>query len=211
MKSIFDFLQIAEKLKIEKRDNKLSNGEYESVASHSWMMGLFALLFHDKMANKINIGHALKIIIVHDLAEALVGDVGLYKQCSDNDKKCKADMEYASIKKMTSVLPPKKGQEIMSLWQEYEDKKTPEAKFAKACDKLEANAQAHMFKNIEYWSDYGPDFYYDDSINRRREHFWAHEPILMEFAEFLRNMTIERMEAEGIECKKIKTDSATFS
>ena len=201
MKNFFEFLQIAEKLKSEKRDNKLSNGEYESVAAHSWMMGLFALLFYDRLKNKIDIGHALKIIIVHDLAEAIAGDIGLYKQCSDDDRKCKENAEKSAMEKIISILPSEKAVEILSLWQEYEDQKTPEAKFAKACDKLEATAQSLMFETIGYWRDYGPDFYYDDILNRRREKFWADEPALKQFHEFMRDMTIERMDAEGIDYK----------
>jgi len=202
MKNIFEFLQIAEKLKSEKRDNKLSNGEYESVASHSWMMGLFALLFHDKMENKIDIGHVLKIIIVHDLAESIVGDMPLYKQCSENDKKCKNDAEKAAIEKMASLLSPEKGQEILSLWQEYQNNETPEAKFAKACDKLEATAQSLMFDNVSYWRDYDSDFYYDCALNERRKNYWEHEPALKEFSKLMCDLTKERMESEGMDCEK---------
>jgi len=200
MKDFFEFLKIAEKLKSEKRANKLSNGEYESVASHSWMMGLFALLFHNKLENKIDIGRVLQIILVHDLAESIAGDIPIHEQCAED--KCKIDAEKAAIDKITSLLSSEKKQEILSLWQEYEDNKTPEAKFAKACDKLEALAQSLMFNNVGYWRDYDPDFYYDCALNERRENFWAHEPILKEFSKLMCDITKARMESEGIDYKK---------
>jgi 5'-deoxynucleotidase YfbR-like HD superfamily hydrolase len=106
------------------------------------------------------------------------------------------------MEKMTALLPPDKGLEIMSLWQEYEDMETPEAKFAKACDKLEATAQSLMFDNVGYWRDYDPDFYYDCVINERREKFWRHEPVLKEFSGLMRDITKKRMDAEGIDYKK---------
>jgi putative hydrolase of HD superfamily len=202
MESFFEFLRAAEKLKYEKRDNKLANGEYESVAAHTWMMSLFALLFHDKMSAPIDFERALKIIIVHDLAEAIVGDISLALQQGKEALRAKAENEKIGIAKLTSILPPSKASEIMALWQEYEDNSTPEAKFAKACDKLEAGAQALMFGTVAYWRDYGGDFYYDDALNARREKYWKHEPAFCEFYDLLRKKTIEYMDAEGLDSKK---------
>jgi 5'-deoxynucleotidase YfbR-like HD superfamily hydrolase len=202
MENIFEFLRFAEKLKCEKRDNKQSNGEYESVAGPSWMLGVLALLFHDKMTVPVDLGHALKITIVHDLAEALAGDVPLYKQCSEDARVCKAEREVAAMDKMSAILPLGKRDEIMSLWREYEDQQTPEARFIKACDKLEAFAQGLMFGKVGYWRDYGPDFYYNDTINRGREKFYAHEPAFVEFYELMRKILLDMMAAEGIDAGK---------
>jgi len=207
MNNFFEFLRLAEGLKIETHKIKLSTGKDGSVAGHSWMMALFALLFYDKMENKIDVGHVLKIIVVHDLAEALAGDIALSRQSSPEVEARKHHAERVAIKKITSVLPPEKGREILSLWEEYNDNETAEAKFAKACDKLEGVTQSLMFKNVSYWEEYGePGFYFDDRINRRRERFWKHEPALVEFAEFLRDMTIERMNDEGFDYTKYLKD-----
>ena len=201
MKEIFDFLQIAEKLKCEKRDNKLSNGDFETVAGHTWMMGLFALLFYDKMENPVDIGRALKIILVHDLAEAGCGDIGLAAQ--QNLKTAdKFALESDAINAIAGRLPAPKAAEILELWNEYESQSTPEARFAKACDKLEANAQSLMFGKVKYWSDYDPDFYYDDMINNRREKYWGYEPAFREFHETYREIGMQYMKAEGIGAEK---------
>ena len=203
MKEYFEFLRMAEGLKIETHKIKLSTGADGSVAGHSWAMGLFAILFYDKLRAKVDIGHALKLIIVHDLAESLAGDIALSRQKSPEVEARKHHAERVAIKKMIAVLPQEKGDEIMSLWEEYNAMETPESKFVKACDKLEGMVQSLMFKNVSYWEEYGePGFYFDDRINRRRERFWKHEPVLIEFYEYLRDITIERMNDEGFDYKK---------
>src|SRR5215470_13295866 len=75
---ILDFLALSERLKLELRHSWLSDGRRESVAEHSWQMALMALLVHRQLAAPVDLGRVLKLVLVHDLVEAEVGDVPFF-------------------------------------------------------------------------------------------------------------------------------------
>lgn len=138
----------AEKLKSVLRCAYTSSGKRkESSADHSWMMALLAVIFFHEVKLKVDRLKVLKMIIVHDLAEAIVGDSYPW----DTKKRInKHQREENALKRIVAQLPRRSAQEILSLWQAYEKMNTPEAKFAKAIDKLEALFQ-HNAADIKTW------------------------------------------------------------
>ena len=129
---ILEFLALSERLKLELRHSWLSDGRQESVAEHSWQMALMALLVHRHLAEPVDIGRVLKMVLVHDLVEAEVGDVPFF--ATGERKTGKAERERQAIRSIRDRLPGPTGQEIHDLWHEYEDRKTPESRFAGALD-----------------------------------------------------------------------------
>jgi Predicted hydrolases of HD superfamily len=201
MDSLLSFFVLAEKMKTVKRDNMLSNGEYDSDADHSWMLCLMVLVFHSKLKTKVNVERALKIAIVHDLAEAKIGDIPLCESI-DNIKVQidKKEAEEAAIREICAMLSPEIGDDLFGAWQEYEENATVEAKFVKALDKIEATFQALMYHDIRYWEKYGDGrIYYDIVLNDRKNKHWEHEPILAEVAEELKKMTKAKMREAGLD------------
>lgn len=73
--NILQFLALSERLKRELRHSWLSDGRRESVAEHTWQMALIALLAYRHLEQQVEIGRVLKMILVHDLVEAIAGDV----------------------------------------------------------------------------------------------------------------------------------------
>jgi putative hydrolase of HD superfamily len=146
LKNILRFIQLAEKLKTLLRHSWLSSGRQESVAEHSWRIALMCLLLEDSLKNKINLERVLSMIIVHDLPEIYAGDPHAWKGKPKN----KTQNEINALKKMLKTLPRKQQQVIKKLWEEYESKKTLEAKFAKALDKLETIDQ-HNLADLKTW------------------------------------------------------------
>lgn len=139
---IFDFLHQIEKLKFTLRFNTTSVGRRESSAEHSWRLSLMAFMIAEELKLNVNVGHAVKMAIVHDVAEAIAGDYDSYKVASgelSKDEKEKA--EKAAMKKFKSILPAERGKEIYDLWLEYEEQKTKEAIYIKALDKIETLTQ----------------------------------------------------------------------
>lgn len=201
IEKIFEFLMLAEKLKVVKRDNFKSDGEFESDADHSWMLALMAVLFEKKVKTKVDIGRVMKIIAVHDLAEAITGDVPLYKQGDGEEvKKAKDEAERAAMEKLREMLPGELGEEVFELWEEYEGRETAEARYVKALDKLEAITQSLAYEDISYWGDYGDGkFYYDNVLRDRRRGFWEHEGSFVEYAEKLKSVTREKMIEAGLD------------
>jgi putative hydrolase of HD superfamily len=92
-----------------------------------------ALVFAPHLG-EMDVMKLLKICVVHDLGEALGGDVPANVQSSKTEK---ADRERADLQELVTPLAPPQRDEILRLWDEYEAASSPEARIAKGLDKLE--------------------------------------------------------------------------
>lgn len=133
-----DFLRAAEALKVVRRSAWTSAGEPESVAEHTWRLCLMALVLHREFPDA-DLAHVLKICIVHDLGEAIGGDVPAPEQAARGT--AKAADERRDLLQLVEPLPAGIRAEMVALWDEYEAARTPEARLAKALDKLETILQ----------------------------------------------------------------------
>ena len=92
----------------------------------------------EELKLKINIERAMKIALVHDIAEGLTGEIDFrliyFGKISKKEKNAR---EKRAMRKIREVLPPKIGREIYALWEDYENSRSREAKFVKALDKIE--------------------------------------------------------------------------
>ncbi len=142
MEKIFDFLQQIEKLKSTLRYNLSTSGRKESSAEHSWRLALMTFIIAKEFELSLDVHHAVKLALTHDLAEALTGDIDAILIAEGKaSKKEKEKLELAAITKLKEILPELHGKEIYNLWLEYNNNKTREAKFIKALDKLETLTQ----------------------------------------------------------------------
>ena len=176
-KEILEFMHHAEKLKHVLRHSWLSNGMQESAAEHSWRMSLMAMMMADKVEHKIDLCKALKMIIVHDIAEAEAGDVPafMHKERAEVKK-----LEKESIEKIKEKYKDPAFNEICELWLEYEEGKTPEAIFVKALDKIEVRIQ-HNEADIKTWIDV--EYPRSQFVSDR---FCEHDKFLKEFNELVK-------------------------
>lgn len=138
-----EFLREAEKLKSTLRSGYTSTGRPESTAEHTWRLCLMALVFSEEFGN-IDLLRLIKLCIIHDLGEALSGDIPAVLQTEDFDKSAQ---ERADLDVLTKALPPMKRAEILALWEEYEAASSPEAVLAKGLDKLETILQHNQGRN----------------------------------------------------------------
>lgn len=134
---IFSFLHKAEKLKCELRHCWLSSSRQESVAEHVWRTSLMALLIFPHLNEKIDLFKSLKMVIIHDLVEIETGDTPVFMQEAHDT----SQNELQAIDKIRELIGGPVGEEIHGLWHEFNEKKTLEARFVYALDKLEANLQ----------------------------------------------------------------------
>jgi putative hydrolase of HD superfamily len=151
-KNFFEFLKIAEKLKGELRHSWVSrSGRQESVAEHMWMMALSAFVLMEESKLRLDKLKVLKMILIHDLGEAIIGDIPSHEISKRNANK--AAKEKKAIEKISKVLGKNKAaREIRNLFQEFEEQKTREAKFVYAVDKFECLVQ-HNLADIKTWDD----------------------------------------------------------
>jgi putative hydrolase of HD superfamily len=143
IEGILTFLRAAERIKTVTRSGWTSDGQQESVAEHTWRLCLMAMLLYGN-APGVDLGRLLKMCLIHDLGEAIHGDVPAPAQIADQSK---AGQERVDLLQLIAPLPPMLRQEITELWDEYELAGSREAKIAKGLDKLETILQHNQGKN----------------------------------------------------------------
>jgi putative hydrolase of HD superfamily len=179
VRDALDFLRQAEKLKDVLRSSHTSGGRPESTAEHTWRLCLWVVVFSDRLG-KIDLTKLLKICIVHDLGEALTGDIPAVSQGTG-----KTSQERADLDALTKPLPRTQREEILSLWEEYENASSPEAVLAKGLDKLETILQHNQGQNPA-------DFDYAFNLTYGVKHTSVH-PLLAEIRSILDDDTRARM------------------
>lgn len=153
LRGIIDFLQSAERLKDTLRSGVTAKGRAESVAEHTWRLCLMVMLFNRELKD-CDMLRLLKLCIVHDLGEAISGDVPAVNQHGDDGR---AARERADLVTLCAPLEEDLGREIIDLWDEYNRAASPEAVYAKGFDKLETMLQHVVGKNA-------PDFDYEFNL-----------------------------------------------
>ncbi|VVE78830.1 HD domain-containing protein [Pandoraea sputorum] len=132
-----NFLRTCERLKDVLRSAHTSSGRRESTAEHSWRLGLMATVFMDQLGDVDRL-KIMELCLVHDLGEALHGDVPATEQSGDIDKDA---VERNDLMEVCAPLDAPLREKIIALWDEYAEAKTPEARAVKALDKLETMLQ----------------------------------------------------------------------
>jgi putative hydrolase of HD superfamily len=140
---ILTFLRAAERLKTVVRSGWTSAGQQESVAEHSWRLSLMAMVLYGRNP-AVDVARLLKMCLIHDLGEAIGGDVPAPLQQTDTPK---SSRERADLRELITPLPPSLQDEIVSLWDEYEAASSLEARLAKGLDKLETILQHNQGSN----------------------------------------------------------------
>ncbi len=143
------FLRSAESLKDVLRSSHTSTGRAESTAEHSWRLCLWAIVFKHAV-DDLDMVKLLKICVIHDLGEAISGDIPAPEQTGDD----KSSLERRDMAKLLEPLPTEARLEFMTLWDEYEQGTSPEGLMVKGFDKLETIMQHNQGKNPAAF-DYG--------------------------------------------------------
>ena len=203
LRNILSLLHLAEKLKFELRHSYTSSGRQESVAEHTWRMALMAILLEPYLDQKIDITRTLKMIIIHDLVEAEAGDVPFPRMVQNAElKKVKEEKEKAAIETIRKMLNNAVGEEIHSLWNEFEARKTYEAKIANALDKLEVQLQ-HNEADIATWEPIEYELIYS------RRPFTDFDTTIDRLREMIENDAEEKLSRSGIDIQSIKSKVLT--
>ena len=194
--AIVDVLDLAENLKTEMRHSWLSNGRQESVAEHTWMMSVAAVLMAPHLQHPVDLGQTLKLIALHDIAEAINGDIPYFEESARKNTKL-AD-ETKAMETMRGMLPAASGKLLLELWREYEDCETEEAKFARALDKLEVQHQ-HNLADLQTWTEQELGLVYT-----KMDRECAHDTALMTLLAVIRSRAEKKMRQAGIDPIEIR-------
>jgi putative hydrolases of HD superfamily len=150
---VLDFLQTVGQLKRVPRAGWVVHGvsNPECVAGHMHRMAVMSLLALDAVTppgEALDVARATRITLVHDLAEAIVGDITPHDGIDEDEKHAR---EAAAIDAMCAQLAswPKACAAVREAYAEYEEGRTPEARWIKDCDKLDMLLQALEYERLE--------------------------------------------------------------
>lgn len=119
---------------IQRRTLLIDRSRCENDAEHSWHIAVMALLFSEYTTEKIDILHAVEMLLVHDLVEIYAGDTFAYDTVRYADKH---ERESAAADKLFAVLPAEQGEYIRHLWEEFEANQSASAHYANCLDTIQ--------------------------------------------------------------------------
>jgi putative hydrolase of HD superfamily len=119
---------------ILRRTMLIDKSRRENDAEHSWHIAVMALLFEEYVSEPVDIGHVIKMCVVHDLIEIYAGDTFAYDVKGNLDK---AEREEKAADKLFALLPKEQGAYIRTLWEEFDAMETADSKYAACLDRLQ--------------------------------------------------------------------------
>jgi putative hydrolase of HD superfamily len=130
------FITEADRLKEVFRQTLVTQSKRrENDAEHSWHLCLVVLVLAEHAESKpIDVLRVLKMVILHDLVEIDAGDTFAYDTAA---MATQHEREQRAAERIFGLLPPDQGAEFRALWDEFEARQTPEAKFAAAVDRFQ--------------------------------------------------------------------------
>ena len=134
--SQLQFLLEADRLKGVLRQSRIIDGSRrENSAEHSWHLGLMSLVLGEYAPAGTDLSRVTAMVLVHDLVEIDAGDLFVYAGAQAQADQEEA--ERAAAGRLFGLLPGSQAAGFRALWDEFEERRTPEAKFARALDRLQ--------------------------------------------------------------------------
>ena len=127
-------------------------GRRENSAEHSWHVAMMAWALADHAPPGTDISRVAAMLLVHDLVEIDAGDLFVY---ADEAQQARQELaERAAADRIFALLPGDQAASMRALWEEFEERRTAEARFARALDRLQP-----MLANLETgggtWEEHG--------------------------------------------------------
>jgi putative hydrolase of HD superfamily len=170
-----EFILEVDKLKqILRQSRKITDRQRENDAEHSWHLSLMVLVLAEH-ANEpdLDILKVLGMVIVHDLVEIDAGDTFVYDEAAMVGK---LDRERAAADRIFGLLPEDQANHFRALWDEFEERESPEARFAATLDRLQP-VLLNIHTDGHAWKHHG--IRHDQVLDRNRrmaegsEAIWA--------------------------------------
>lgn len=144
----FDFIREIDKEKFITRQTFLSDAKRrENDAEHAWHMSIMTLLLSEYANEEIDVLRVISMLLIHDLVEIDAGDTYAY---DEEGKKTQRARELKAADRIYGILPEDQGKKLRALWDEFEEAKTPESKFAHVMDNIQP-AMLNDYTNGKDW------------------------------------------------------------
>ena len=175
-----EFILEIDKLKQVLRQTSLADGSRrENDAEHSWHLAVMAVLLAEYAAEpQLDLARVVKMLLVHDVVEIDAGDTYHYDEAGNRDK---AEREQAAADRLFALLPADQEAELRGLWEEFEARQTPEARYAAALDRFQPNLLNYRTQG-RLWREHGVT---SAQVIARNCHMAEGAPALWQYAESL--------------------------
>lgn len=128
------FILEADRLKeIQRRSYLISGSRVENSAEHSWHLAVNAMILAEYSNRELDTFKVLRMLLIHDLVEIDAGDTFCYDTAGYETK---AAREQAAATRLFGLLPEDQAKDLRGLWEEFEEGKSVEARFAAAMDRF---------------------------------------------------------------------------
>lgn len=152
LKKQLEFVYELDKLKSINRQTYIADGsKHENDAEHSWHLALMCMLLSEYSNQKIDVLKTMSMVLIHDAVEVDAGDTYAYDETGNLSKR---EREVKAAERIFNILPEEQGKKVRALWDEFEEKETPESKFANALDRLQPIILNHLTDG-RAWREHG--------------------------------------------------------
>jgi putative hydrolase of HD superfamily len=182
------FIKEVDRLKLVQRQSFVSGTRrLETSAEHSWHLALMAMVLAESTAPVgVDCMRVMRMLLLHDLAEIDAGDVLFY--ASEEAHLRHKEAEQKGIQRLLALLPEAQATEFRALWDEFEARATPDAKFAAALDRLQPLLLNFLAEGAA-WRRHGIT---SAEVYAKNRHMAEGSPELWQFAEALIEECIHR-------------------
>jgi len=127
-------------------------GRRENSAEHSWHLAVMAVTLGEHAPPGTDIGRVTAMLLLHDLVEIDAGDLFVYADEAQQARQEEA--ERAAADRLFALLPTDQAAGFRGLWDEFEERRTPEARFARGLDRLQPMLQ-NLTAGGGTWKEHG--------------------------------------------------------
>ena len=134
-----------------RRTRLLSEQRRENDAEHSWHLAMYVMVLQEYAAGAVDLSRCLQMVLIHDIVEIDAGDTFCYDEAG---RETQAEREQKAADRLFALLPAPQDALIRGLWDEFEALQTPEARFARAMDRLQPLVHNYRTQGSS-WREHG--------------------------------------------------------
>lgn len=177
LRTQLEFLLEIDRLKQVQRRTTLTDGSRrENAAEHSWHLALFATMLAEHAAEEVDVARVVAMVLIHDIVEVDAGDTFAYDEAGRRDQ---AEREARAADRIFGMLPDDQAARFRALWEEFDAKRTADARFAAAIDRIHPILLNHA-SDGDTWREHGVTA---EQVREFNRHIDDGSPVLWEHAQ----------------------------